>query len=333
MPKKVRIAVIGAGSRSRQATLPSLAGLENVEIVGLCDINRKQCEDTADKFGIPLRYSSGVYDYQRMVKSLDPDGVIAVGNPHEHYDLLCWLLEHEYPLGIEKPLGLTLHQARALAYLAEKNEVPTQVFFQRRYTPVAKKALDLCRERGDIVHAVCRFYKYDKKPMLGARDHLLDDTVHSIDTLRWICGGEVTGIECRCRRIGAPDVNFISAVLYFDNGSCGHLINSWTSGKRIFSVEMHADGIFAEIEHEVGGYVYSDGSLEGMRLDAKEEAGSDKFEVYTGAQAAIEDFINSLVYKKGAESNFADALKTMDIAFKIQAADTLEYFETKEILS
>jgi len=324
MSGKTRIAVIGAGSRCRQATLPSLAHIEGVEIAGLCDINLELCEKTADQFGIKARYGADILDYRRMIKELEPDAVVAVGNPHELYDSWRWILERRIPLGIEKPLGLTVHQARSLVWLAEQAGVPTQVFFQRRFTPVAKKAYDLCRERGDIVHALCRFYKFDKAPMLGARDHVLDDTVHSVDTLRAICGGEVTGIECYCRRIGAPDVNFISAILYFDNGSVGHLINSWTSGKRIFAVEMHADGIFAEIEHEIGGYVYSDGSLEGRRLDAIEEAGSDRYEAYTGAQAVIEDFINAVRTGGATRVNFAEAAKTMDIVFKIQASDALE---------
>ena len=324
MANKVRVAVVGAGSRSRQAALPSLAGMEDVEIVGLCDINRELCEKTAAQFGIAATYADGVTDYRRMALELKPDAVVSVGNPHELYDSWRWLLEQRIPLCVEKPLGMSLHQTRALVYLAEKASVQTQVLFQRRYTPVAKKALGLCRERGGITHAICRFYKCDRNPMLTARDHILDDTVHSVDTLRWICGGEVAGVESRCRRVGTPDVNFVSAVLYFDNGAVGHLINSWTSGKRIFAVEMHAEGIYAEVEHEIGGFVYSDGSLEGRRLDAVAEAGSDKYEVYTGAAAAMEDFIRSIKTGGRSESNFADAAKTMEIAYQIQAADVFE---------
>jgi predicted dehydrogenase len=323
MGKKIRVAVFGAGSRSRQAAIPSLAGIDDVEMVALCDIDQALCGKTADQFGIPGRYGKDIFDYQRMVAETKPDAVVAIGNPHQLYDVWRWLLENGVPLAIEKPLGLTPHQSRALAYLAEKAGVPTQVLFQRRYTPVAMKAFSLCRERGDINHAVCRFYKCDKAPMLGARDHLLDDTVHSVDTLRWMCGGEVVGVESHCRRIGTPDVNFVSAALYFSNGSVGHLINSWTSGKRIFSVEMHADGIFAEIEHETGGYVYRDGSLDGLRLDAIGEAGSDRYEVYTGARAAMEDFIRALQTGGLPASNFADAAKTMDVVFQIEATDTL----------
>ena len=323
MSNKVRIAVIGAGSRSRQAALPSLAGIDDVEIVALCDINRELCENTADEYAITARYSESINDYRRMLIEIEPDAVVAIGNPHEMYDGWRWILERRIPLAIEKPLGLTLHQTKSLVWLAEESGAPTQVLFQRRYTPVARKALDMCRERGDVTHAVCRFYKCDMVPMLGARDHVLDDTVHSVDTLRWICGGEVVGIESYCRRIGSPDVNFISAVLYFDNGAVGHMINSWSSGKRIFSVEMHAHGVFAEIEHEIGGFIYKDGSLEGQRLDAITEAGSEKFEVYTGARAAMEDFIRAVQSGGTAGCNFSEAAKTMDIVYKIQAADVL----------
>jgi predicted dehydrogenase len=295
--------------------------MADAEIVGLCDINHELCEKTADQYNIAARYGRNVYDYRRMIEELRPDAVASVGNPHELYDSWRWVLEQHVPLVIEKPLGLSFHQTRALVHLAEG--LQTQVLFQRRYTPVAMKALSLCRERGDIVHAVCRFYKCEMSSMLGARDHLLDDTVHAADTLRWMCGGEVIGIESHCRRIGTPDVNFVSATLYFDNGSTGYLINSWTSGKRIFSVEMHARGIYAEIEHEVGGYVFSDGSLEGRRLDAAEEAGSDKFEVFTGAKAAMEDFIRAVKTGGTADCNFAEAAKSMDVVYQIQAADAL----------
>jgi predicted dehydrogenase len=298
--------------------------MDDVEIVGLCDINRELCDKTASQFGIAKVYANDVIDYRRMVSELKPDAVVSIGNPHELYDSWRWFLEQGVPLCIEKPLGMTLHQTRALVYLAEKADVATQVLFQRRYTPVARKALSLCKERGDIVHAVCKFYKCDRNPMLIARDHILDDTVHAIDTLRWICGGEAVNVDSHCRRVGTPDVNFVSAVIYFDNGAVGHLINSWTSGKRIFAVEMHSEGVFAEIEHEKGGYVYSDGALEGLRLEAVAEAGSDKYEVYTGVAAAMRDFIDAVKTGGRSESDFSDAAKTMEIAYQIQAADVFE---------
>ena len=54
---------------------------------------------------------------------------------------------------------------------------------------------------------------------------MMDDGVHAIDTLRWMCGGEVVKVSSQCKRIGTPDINFISALLEFDNGATGVMLN------------------------------------------------------------------------------------------------------------
>lgn len=67
-----------------------------------------------------------------------------------------------------------------LRYLALKKGIAAQVVFQRRVSPMVENMQKLCLECGSITHAVCRFYKYSPTPYLGARGHVLDDTVHSI---------------------------------------------------------------------------------------------------------------------------------------------------------
>lgn len=141
-----------------------------------------------------------------MIDALAPDGVYAIGPPHLLYDAWLWCLQRGVNLFIEKPMGLTLHHARMLAHLAEERGVMTQVGHQRRASPLLVKLREECLRRGPITHAVCEFYKCDQRPFIDARDRMLDDCVHSIDTLRWMCGGEVVDVDSRCRRVGVPDV-------------------------------------------------------------------------------------------------------------------------------
>jgi len=235
------------------------------------------------------------------------------------YDIWMWCLERGLNLYIEKPMGITLHQARALAYMAEKKGCITQVGFQRRVAPLLVQLKEQCLKHGPVVHAVCEFYKYSPQPYLEARDHMMDDGVHALDTLRWICGGEVQKILSVTRSISVPDINFISAILEFDNGSTGVMINSWTSGKRIFRVQIHAPGIWAEADPEDKGHLYQDGDTQGVEYDTKVVAGSDEFFVYAGFQAKNREFIDGLKLKKQPGSNFSDALKTMEVAEKILA--------------
>lgn len=321
--KKFRVVVIGAGSRANLVIYPSLADLEDVEIAAICDIDEARLNETADRYHVEKRYGKSVVDYQRMIEEVKPDAVFAIGQPHIFYDIWTWCLNHGCNLYIEKPMGLNVHQARALEYLARTNGSITQVSFQRRSTPVVEKMREKCLEKGPITYAMCKFYKCEMTPFLGARDHMYDDCVHSIDTLRWICGGEIVSIESILGRIGVPDINFITAQLKFDNGSTGYLVNNWSSGKRIFSVEMHAPGIYAEVEHETGGRLYADGDLEGVEYSAAKEAGSDAFHVYTGVRKLVRNFVDCCRSGEQPLSNFSSALKTMEAAEKILAQGLL----------
>ncbi|RAP78544.1 Gfo/Idh/MocA family protein [Paenibacillus montanisoli] len=313
--EKVRVAVVGAGGMANAVHYPSLHSLPDVEIAGICDINPDRLHATAEKYLIPRKYD----DYQKMIKEVEPDAVYVIGQPHILYDVWDWCLENGQNLYIEKPMGLNMHQARALAYKAEKHDCITQVSFQRRSSPMVSQLRDECLKRGPIVHAVCKFYKSEIKPFLGARDHMLDDSVHSIDTLRWMCGGEVVRIESETKRIQVPNINFISATLHFDNGSTGYLINSWSSGRRIFSVEMHAPNICVEAEHETKGYLYADGDTKGIEYDAREIAGGNELYIYGGFQAKHREFIDSLKSGTLPSSHFGDAVHTMEVAEKILA--------------
>ncbi|TDF91213.1 Gfo/Idh/MocA family protein [Paenibacillus piri] len=320
MSSKVRVAVIGAGRMANSVHYPSLASFDDVEIVGICDLFPGPLHETGDKYGIANRYA----DYRSMIEDMRPQAVYVIGQPHVMYDIWMWCLERGLHLYIEKPLGITIHQARALAYTAAKNDCITQVGFQRRSSPMVTKLREECLKRGPITHAVCRFYKSEIQPFLGARDRMMDDTVHSIDTIRWMCGGEVVKIESHTKRVQVPDINFISATLHFDNGATGYLINSWSSGRRIFSVEMHAPNICAEAEHETKGYLYADGDTKGVEYDAREMGGGGALFQYGGFRAKHREFIDCLKAGTQPSSHFKDALKTMEVAETILAQALLD---------
>jgi virulence factor len=317
--RKVRVAIVGAGGMANLVHYPSLAAMEDVHIVGICDLRPDILEQTANQYQIKNRYT----DYKQMVSEQELDAIYVIGQPHLMYDVWKWCLEQGLNLYIEKPFGLSLHQARSLVYLADQHNCITQVSFQRRSSPMVTKLRDECLKRGPITHAVCKFYKSDIVPFLGARDRMMDDTVHSIDTVRWMCGGEVVKIESHTKRVGVPDINFISATIYFDNGSAGYLINSWSSGRRIFAVEMHAENICVEAEHERKGYLYADGDTIGVEYDAQDIAGSDALYKFGGFYSKSREFIDAVKEGVQPSSHFADALKTMEVAEKILAQSLL----------
>ena len=191
--------------------------------------------------------------------------------------------------------------------------------FQRRTSPLAVQLRAACLARGPIFHAVCEFYKYEPKPFVNARDHMMDDGVHAIDTLRWLCSGEVVGVEATARRMGTPDLNYFTVLLHFDNGATGVWMSNWNSGRRIFRVAMHAPGICAESELEQHGTLYAGGDTQGVHYTARDVAGSDELHIVAGFQAKNRQFIDAVQTRTPPASSFADALKTMEVAETVLA--------------
>ncbi len=317
--RTISVAMIGAGAMANRVHYPSLASFDDVKIAAIAELNPERLAATADTYAVTGRYS----DYRRMIEEIAPDAVYSVGPPHLMYDTWVWCLQQGLNLFVEKPLGLTLHQADTLADLASRNGCITQVGFQRRITPATVAMRDACLARGPITHAVVSFYKNQISPFTGAIDHMLDDGTHAIDTLRWLCGGEVVEITSVVRRVGVPDINFIQATLTFDTGAVGVLLASWSSGRRIFSIEMHAPGICAELDPEGVAVLYADGDTTGVRHTSQEIAGSDDFHVFGGFQAKSREFIDAIQTGSLPSSHFGDARKTMTIAHQILAQAAL----------
>lgn len=341
---KIRVAMIGAGNMANRVHYPSLASFDDVEIAAICDVDAARLAQTADKYGVARRYA----DYRQMVHAVNPDAVYAVGPPHVMYDIWCWCLEQGLNLFIEKPMGITMHQARALLHLAQEHGCITQVGLQRRTCPLAVELRAQCLQRGPIVHAVCTFYKAQTAHYLGARDHMMDDGVHAIDTLRWMCGGDVVQVQSIARRVHTADINFFTALLEFERGATGVLMNSWSSGRRIFRVEMHGPGVCAEAELEDKGRLHLDGDTNGIEYESRAVAGSPEFHVFGGFMAKNREFIDVILSAKRAHSlagsatgaaippsthllhgaaqaiplpssHFGDAIKTMAVAEQILA--------------
>jgi predicted dehydrogenase len=129
----------------------------------------------------------------------------------------------------------------------------------------------------------------------------------------------VVGVQSVTRRLGTPDINYFSALLEFDSGAVGVMMCQWTSGRRIFRVAMHAPGICAEAEHEGEGRLYADGDTKGTRFETRAVANSEQLYVFGGFQAKNRQFIDAVKSGTQPESNFADALKTMEVAEMILA--------------
>jgi len=90
-----------------------------------------------------------------MLTDLRPDGVYVIGAPGQMLDCWIWCLKNKFNLFIEKPMGMTLHQAESLAYLAQQNTLHhTGFHFNEGRHPYCIKIKEECLKKGPITHAI-----------------------------------------------------------------------------------------------------------------------------------------------------------------------------------
>jgi nucleoside-diphosphate-sugar epimerase/predicted dehydrogenase len=143
-PKMLRVALVGCG-RISVYHLAALSALERVEIVAVCDLNERAARETATRHGIRGCYT----DVETMLAETRPDVVHLLTPPQSHLALARLVTRHQAHLYIEKPMGASEADARAIADLAREAGVQVCPGHSRLFEPVF---LEACRRirRGEI---------------------------------------------------------------------------------------------------------------------------------------------------------------------------------------
>lgn len=115
-PKKLRVAVLGAGAAAERYYFPALRTWHHqLALVGLCDTSPERREQIGQAFDCDALYD----DYGQMLANCACDAV-AILTPHADHAAQCkQALDAGRHVMIEKPLALTTSDAVGLADLAE----------------------------------------------------------------------------------------------------------------------------------------------------------------------------------------------------------------------
>jgi predicted dehydrogenase len=125
--RPVRIGVVGVGHLGKEHAR-ILSGLEDVELVGVVDVNAAQAETVA------LRCHTRPFtDYHSLLPLVD--AAIIVTPTSHHHCVASAFLRRGIPLLVEKPLAPTLAEAQDLVDLANCQGVILQVGHIERFNP------------------------------------------------------------------------------------------------------------------------------------------------------------------------------------------------------
>lgn len=321
--KSVRIALIGAGGMANAVHYPSLAGFDDVELVGLCDVDEEKLSTTADKFGITSKYT----DYKKMLDEQKPDGCYVLMPPYHLFDIAMDVMERGCALFIEKPPAVTTFQADNLARMAERKGVISGVGWQRRYHPMIQRCWNEVKSHGELHQLTVSFFKnqapQDVHPYYrGAIDIVHCDAIHAVDSLRYYAGlSPVKSVSAVVRTLDCWYDSSYSALVSFENGVVGVFHGNWRTGRRIFTFEFHAINAMCMADIDEGARVWADNSNDAiLTITPAEACGSEEMYAMQGFQAEARAFIDAVKSGRELHNNLRDSVETMRLADAIVAA-------------
>jgi predicted dehydrogenase len=221
--KRLRGLCIGAGYFS-QFHLDAWSRLPDVEIVGLCDVNREQAQNRAKEFRIPRVFSSA----EQALTELKPDFVDIVTRPETHLALVQATVGNGAAIICQKPLAPDLAAATEIIDTAEQAGVPLMVHENFRFQPWYREIKQLLQQRviGSRLHSLSfRSRPGDgwgpdaylaRQPYFREMPRLLiyETGVHFIDTFRYLAG-EIEEVYAILRRLNPVIQGEDAALLTF----------------------------------------------------------------------------------------------------------------------
>lgn len=218
----VRVALVGAGGIGGYH-LSQLQKLQDIEVVGVSDVDLQRAQDMAGKAGGCRAFRSHI----EMYDSVRPQAVFIGVPPFAHTDQETGAAERGIHFFVQKPQALSMEKAREILAAAERAGVITAVGFQDRYLDVVDAARAAMEGRRA---ALAMGYWMGGMPGVGwwrvraqSGGQAVEQTIHIFDSARYLFG-EADSIQAMATSglmadVPNYDVDDASAMtIHFRNG-------------------------------------------------------------------------------------------------------------------
>jgi myo-inositol 2-dehydrogenase/D-chiro-inositol 1-dehydrogenase len=243
----VRVGLIGAGSvGARHAR--TLAGFDDVEIVGIADAVPGAAEALAAELSLPA-----VENPDRLLAER-PDGIWLCVPPFAHGALELDVIRAGLPFFVEKPLAADLAVAEQVARAVAAAGFPTATGYHWRHLDTVARAADVLAGRPPRLVAV---NWQDKVPPPAwwrtaalSGGQVVEQATHVLDLAR-LLAGEVAEVRAAAASSSDPDRDVpdaTTAVLRFVSGAVGTLAATCTPAvKGRAGLDLAADAVLVEL--------------------------------------------------------------------------------------
>lgn len=322
--KMINFAIVGCGFISKKHA-DSIQKIPNANLAAVCDTIETNMTPFIEEYG-----ATGYVDIDEMLKD-DTIDVVNICTPSgSHAFLAKKVADAKKHVIVEKPIALSLEDARSIVESCRSNGVKLSVVHPNRFRPAMKKmkaAID-AGEFGKISHAnaTVRWNRdqayYDQAPWRGTKAHdggvLMNQAIHNLDLMLWVMGevDEVFSMSAtRFRNIESEDVS--TGVVKFKSGALGVIEAATTIYPKNYEESLSVFGEQASVK--VGGrtanyiehWVMAGVSEEESRA-LSEEIEQDPFGI-PGHHCIIEDMIEAIEEDREPIVTGEDGIRALEL--------------------
>lgn len=287
----IKVGVIGVGHMG-EFHVQKYKNMEDVELVGMCDLNSYREEYIASKYECKSLYLN------EMIDTVD---AVSITVPTKHHYIMSMLALHNgVNVLLEKPISKSIKEAEDMIKMAAKNNVIFQIGHVERFNPAVSKMMSIvdkpvyigCKRIGPFEHR------------MGNEDIILDWMIHDIDIVNNILGKhDITFMK----------VNKISLITEYSD--IAHVTAFYSNGSMVnFEVSRMANKIERFINiHDRWNNINVD------LVNKKIIVGPVEYEIfkYDALEKEIRSFIDCIKYGTKPVVSGEDGKKALEIALKI----------------
>ena len=237
---QVRIGVIGVGHLG-QHHVKHYKTLDNVELVGVFDINRERSSEISKKFDVK------VFDDLNSILE-EVDALSIVTNTEHHYKIAEKCIRTKKHVFIEKPITAVVEEADKLISMAEQNRVLIQIGHIERLNP-ALLALDEYEIKPKFIE-IQRLAPYTSRgtdvPVV------LDKMIHDIDILLSLVKVPIKKIQATGLSILTNSIDIAHARMRFEDGTVASVMSSRIARDEVRKIKIFQKDLYATLDLLIG---------------------------------------------------------------------------------
>src|SRR5882724_251128 len=305
-PKRIRVAVVGAGEFGRNHARV-YRELEGAELIGVFDQNQERAAAIAAEFQTPVL--TGLDELCRRADAAS----VAVPTV-AHAEVGCRLMETGLDVLVEKPMAVNLAEVDALLLSAKKNGRILQVGHVERFNPavIAVEPI-LNRPLFFEVHRLGVF-----TPRSLDVDVIYDLMIHDLDILLALVNEPVVEVKAVGIPVLTEKVDIAHARLEFAGGAVANITASRVSTERVRKMRF-----FQQHEYISLDYARRDALRIGVKKPGSQpEFGFEKLNApaVEPLHSELQAFVDAVRTRKEPRTNGAAGRAALELASRVMAS-------------